>query len=134
MREAPAPFSSKQTLLLILLPMLGTFVLLRSYLHWMGIRHIYPGGHLIHHLFPGILIIVLAAFLLSFPSPSRAIGYLARVGLGIGTALALDEVSYLALTQATDRDYGSPVSLAGAALLIALAVVLLLGLYFAHRE
>jgi hypothetical protein len=134
MHGKPEAFSAKQTVLLILLPMLGTFVLLRLYLHAMGVRHVYPGGHLIHHLFFGILMIVPAAFLLAFPTQRRGIGVWARVALGIGSALALDEVTYLTLTQASDRDYVSQVSLIGAVVFIALAIALLLILYFSHRD
>ena len=127
----PAP---KQTLLLILVPMLAIFVLLRLYLHLIGVRHIYPGGHLVHHLFLGVLIVIPAAFVLAFPSRSRKVINLSRVALGIGSGLALDEVTYLVMTQASDRDYVSPVSLLGAAALMTLAVVLLLALYLAHRD
>jgi hypothetical protein len=134
MKQAPESVSSKQSLLLILVPMLATLTLMRLYLHVVGVRHIYPGGHLIHHLFLGILIVIPAAFVLAFPSETRAVRCLARVALGIGSALALDEISYLALTAATDRDYVSRVSLIGSILLVGLAVVLLLALYFAHRD
>jgi len=127
----PAP---KQTLLLILVPMLAIFVLLRLYLHLIGVRHIYPGGHLVHHLFLGVLIVIPAAFVLAFPSRSRKVINLSRVALGIGSGLALDEVTYLVMTQASDRDYVSPVSLLGAAALMTLAVVLLLALYLAHCD
>jgi hypothetical protein len=34
----------KQTLLLILLPMLGTVLRLRLYLHLVRVQHVYPGG------------------------------------------------------------------------------------------
>ena len=134
MIESPPSLPPKQTLLLILLPMLATFVLLRLYLHLMGVRHIYPGGHLVHHLFLGILIVIPATFLLAFPLRTRGMAYVTRVALGVGTALMLDEVIYLVVTQATDRDYTSRVSLFGAAAFIFLAVILLLALYLAHRE
>ncbi len=44
MEDSPKPLRAKQTLLLILLPMLATFVCLRLYLHLAGVRHLYPGG------------------------------------------------------------------------------------------
>src|SRR4029077_18235493 len=100
----------------------------------IGVRHIYPGGHLVHHLFLGVLIVIPAAFVLAFPSRSRKVINLSRVALGIGSGLALDEVTYLVMTQASDRDYVSPVSLLGAAALMTLAVVLLLALYLAHCD
>jgi hypothetical protein len=96
------PLPPKQTLLLILLPMLATFICLRLYLHLMGVRHIYLGGHLIHHLFLGVVIEIPAAFILAFGPRHRLAALGAPVALGIGSALILDEVAYLALTNATD--------------------------------
>jgi len=63
MSDPRPPLPAKQTLLLILLPMLATVFSLRLYLHLVHVRHIYPGGYLLHHLFIGVLIQVPAAFL-----------------------------------------------------------------------
>ena len=134
MPNAPNPLTPKQTLLLILLPMLITFASLRLYLHLTGVRHIYPAGHLIHHLFLGVLIEIPAAFILAFGPRTRLAERLAPVALGIGSALILDEVTYLALTNATDADYVSRVSLYGATAFISAAAILLLALYWSHRD
>jgi hypothetical protein len=56
------------------------------------------------------------------------------VAVGIGSGLALDEVTYLVMTQASDKDYVSRVSLFGAGGFISLAVILLLALFLAHRD
>jgi hypothetical protein len=128
------PLPPKQTLLLILLPMLATFVCLRLCLHLMGVRHIYPGGHLIHHLFLGVVIEIPAAFILAFGPRHRLAALGAPVALGIGSALILDEVTYLALTNATDADYISRVSLYGATAFISAAAILLLALYWSHHD
>src|SRR5881227_3731926 len=124
----------KQTLLLILLPMLATFVCQRLYLHLVRVQHVYPGGYLLHHLYTGALIVIPAAFILAFGTRNRLLTLLAPAALGIGSALVLDEVTYLVATQATDEDYVSPVSLAGAIVLVSLATVLLLVLYRLHCE
>jgi hypothetical protein len=134
MEKTPQPLPPKQTLLLILLPMLAAFACLRLYLHLVHVQHIYPGGYLIHHLFLGVLIEVPAAFILAFGARNRLLAVLAPIAVGIGTALMLDEVTYLVATKATDEDYVSRLSLAGASLLIFLAVVFLLVLYKFHRE
>ena len=130
MPDPRPPLPARQTLLLILLPMLATVFSLRLYLHLVHVRHIYPGGYLVHHLFVGVLILVPAAFLLAFGTRHRV----ARVGLGVGTGLILDEVVYLVATQASDADYVSRVSLVGSLILVSLAVILLLGLYARHRD
>jgi len=129
MPETHQRLPPKQTLLLILLPMLATFTCLRLYLHLVHVRHIYPGGYLVHHLFLGVLIEVPAAFILAFGARNRLLALTAPAALGIGTALMLDEVTYLVATKATDQDYVSSVSLGGASGLILLATLLLLVLY-----
>jgi len=134
MPEPLHPLPPKQTLLLILLPMLATFACLRLYLHLVHVRHIYPGGYLVHHLFIGVLIEVPAAFILAFGAHNRMLALVAPAALGIGAALMLDEVTYLVATKATDQDYVSPISLEGAIVLIVLAVVILLVLYRFRRD
>ena len=123
----------KQTLLLILFPMLGTFACQRLYLHLVRVQHIYPGGHLVHHLFVGVLIVIPAAFVLAFGTRLRLLAIAARVALGVGSAMILDEIAYLVMTQATDQDYVSHVSLCGAIGFIFLAVVFLWILYKSQR-
>jgi hypothetical protein len=131
MPDPRPPLPARQTLLLILLPMLATAISLRLYLHLVHVRHIYPGGYLVHHLFVGLLIQVPAAFLLAFGTRYRV---LARVALGIGSGLILDEFVYLVATKASDADYVSRPSLVGAIILVSLAVIFLFVLYALHRD
>ena len=128
------PLTPKQTLLLLLLPLLATFACLRLYLHLVGVRHVYPGGFLVHHLFFGVLIAIPAAFFLAFDLRSRLLELSSLVALGIGSALILDEVTYLVATKGTDADYVSRISLFGAIAFISAAVTLLLAIYRFHRE
>jgi len=133
----PDPISrptAKQTLLLILLPMLGTVLCLRLYLHLVRVQHVYPGGYLVHHLFVGVLIELPAAFILAFGARSRVVAFSALGALGVGAGMILDEVTYLVATQASDRDYVSPVSLGGSVGLVSLATILLVGIYWARRD
>jgi hypothetical protein len=126
--------SARQTLLLILVPMLVTFAGQRLYLHLVRVQHVYPAGYLVHHLFAGALIVIPAAFVLAFGARNRVLAQLAPAAVGVGSAMVLDEVTYLIATQATDEDYVSAVSLGGAVVLIGLAVGLLLVLYRFHRD
>ena len=102
--------SPRLTLLLILLPLLGTIVILRLYLHLVRVQHIYPAGFLIHHLFTGVLLIIPAAFVIAFGTIRKSTGISARIVLGIGSGLVLDEITFLVMTKASDADYLSPVS------------------------
>jgi hypothetical protein len=124
----------KQTLLLILLPLLGTVLCLRLYLHLVRVQHVYPGGYLVHHLFLGILIELPAAFILAFGARHRVVALLAPVALGVGSGMILDEVTYLVATQATDRDYVSWVSLGGSIAFVSAAAIVLVGIYWAWRD
>jgi hypothetical protein len=123
----------KQTLLVIWLPMLATFVGERLYLHLVGVQHVYVAGHIVHHLYTGTLITIGAAFVLAFGTRNRLLALLAPAAVGIGSALVLDELVYLIGTQATDDEYVSAISLWGALVVVLLATMMLLGLYTAHR-
>lgn len=131
MPDPRPPLPARQTLLLILLPMLVTVFGVRLYLHLVHVRHIYPGGYLVHHLFVGVLILVPAALLLAFGTRHRV---LARVAVGMSTGLILDEVVYLVATKASDADYVSRTSLVGSIVLVSLAAIFLVILYALHRE
>jgi len=132
-KPTPRP-TARQTLLLILLPMLGTVLCLRLYLHLVRVQHVYPAGYLVHHLFVGVLIELPAAFLLAFGARNRVLALLAPVALGVGSGMVLDEVTYLVATRASDRDYVSRVSLEGSIVLVSLAAVLLVGIYWRRRD
>jgi hypothetical protein len=107
---------------------------LRLYLHLVRVQHVYPGGYLVHHLFVGVLIVVPAAFILAFGTRGRVVGVLARVALGIGSGMILDEVTYLVATGGSDSDYVSGVSLGGSVALVSLATILLVGIYWVRRR
>ena len=134
MSDSHQPLSSKQTLLLILVPMLGTFLSMRLYLHFMGVQHVYPGGYLVHHLFTGVLITIPAAFVLAFEIRQRSMAIAARIALGVGSAMILDEIVFLVMTKASDGDYVSRLSLWGGLGFVTFATILLCILYRAQRN
>jgi hypothetical protein len=115
----------KQTLRWIALPMLVTFVLMRLYLHLVRVQHVYPGGYLVHHLYTGALLVIASSFVLAFTPGRLWVARGSRMALGIGSALVLDEMTYLVMTKASDDDYISPISLWGGVGFVALAIALL---------
>ena len=128
--------SPRRTLLLVLIPMLATFIGQRFYLHLIPIKHLVLAGYLIHHLFLGLLIALPAAFVLAFGFHNRLLAIAAPLLLGVGTALVLDEAVYLVAMEATFIDpektgpfYGTSVSLWGAIILVSIGAGLLLFLY-----
>jgi hypothetical protein len=126
--------TAKQTLLLILLPMLGTVFCLRLYLHLVRVQHVYPAGYLVHHLFLGVLIELPAAFVLAFGARGRASAFFTLAALGVGSGMILDEVTYLVVTRGSDLDYVSRVSLVGSMAFVSLAAILLVGIYWTRRD
>src|SRR5437867_1621021 len=124
----------KQTLRLILFPMLATFICQRLYLHLVRVQHIYPGGYLLHHLFIGAVTVIFAGFTLAFGARRGLLGRLAPAALGIGSAMVLDEITYLVATHGTNEDYVSSVSLSGAVVLMFMTTMVLFGLYRLHRD
>jgi hypothetical protein len=126
--------STKQTFLLIVVPMVVTVVGLRLKLHLLGIQHLYVFGHIVRHLFSGVLLVIPAAFVLAFVPRRRWVAQLTTAALGVGSALVLDEVVFLVATKATKEDYVSSLSLNGSIVFVSLAVVLLLVLYWLKRD
>lgn len=124
-REGP-----RGTLLLILLPMILTFTIQRLILHHSSPdTHVFIAGYLVHHLFTGAMMLIPSAFLIAFGSRSRRVTALARMLMGVGTAMVLDEVVFLVCTDGSGVAYRNRVSFWGAFVLIALASAVLLAIY-----
>ena len=128
--------SPRQTLLLVLIPMLATFIGQRFYLHVIPIKHLVVGGYLIHHLFLGLLIAIPSAFVLAFGFRNRLLAIATPLLFGVGTAMVLDEAVYLVAMEAAFIDpeetgpfYRTSVSLWGAIILLSVGAGLLLLLY-----
>ena len=122
----------RKTLILILVPMILTFCIQRLILHHSSPdSHVFIAGYLVHHLFTGALIQIPAAFFLAFGIRSDRLRTMAKMLLGVGSAMVLDEVIYLICTDGSGQAYRGSVSLWGAVALITLAVGVLLGAFWA---
>ena len=126
---------SWRPLAFILGPMLLTFLIQRTFLHFFSHPnfHVYVGGFRVHHLFTGALIQISSAFLLAFGVRSK-LRSLVLVALGIGSAMVLDEVFFLVFTDGSNEAYRGRVSFLGAAALLALAAAFLIALYARARR
>jgi len=110
----------------ILGPMIATFAIQRFILHHSPPEtHVYLGGYLVHHLFTGALLQIPAAFALALGLRNRIARDLARVVLGVGSAMVLDEIVFLVFTDGSGNAYRNRVSFWGAFALIALAAAFL---------
>src|SRR5579862_3327357 len=121
---------SLMPMLLILLPMLLTFVTQRLVLHHSSPEtHVYIAGFLVHHLFSGVLVLLNKTFLLALGIRNMARRNLALVAVGFSSAMVLDEVVYLVCTDGSGTAYRGAISFWGAVVLITLAVLFLIGGY-----
>jgi len=102
-----------------------TFATLRVFLHVSPGTNLDVAGYNIHHLFTGLVLIVLGGIpLAALEGRGRALDVSALV-FGAGLAMALDEWVYLIVTDGSDASYLLPVSLWGGAAAVGLAVVYL---------
>ena len=116
-----------RTLLLILLPLLATFIGQRLYLHLVNPNSdLFIAGHNVHHLFVGALLAIPAAFILAFVPHASLVRWIALIALGAGSAMVLDQSVFLITTDGSNASYLKPISLWGAVILETFAVVLLL--------
>jgi hypothetical protein len=131
MLEAIRPVPSTdaaRTRRLLLGPLIASVVALRLYLHLVdSTTNLMVLGHEVHHLFTGTLVALPAAFALAF-RPEGGRRDLALVALGVGSGLILDELVFLVATPGTDAAYLQPVSVRGAVVSVALAVLLIVAL------
>ncbi len=115
---------------LLLLSLLVTFALLRLWLHNFPNTDLNVGAYNIHHLFTGVLLIVLGGVPLAlWQGRSRWLDAAALL-FGIGLSLALDEWVYLIATDGTNAAYLLPISFWGGAVMTGLACGYVLLLVF----
>ena len=116
--------------MILLLPMLVTFIGQRLYLHLINPdADLFILGYNVHHLYSGAILAIPAAFVLAFVSEAGFVRWTALATLGIGSTMVLDQVIYLITTDGSNASYLKPISLWGAIVLEGLAIALLLILY-----
>ena len=107
-----------------------TFVVIRVWLYFYPNADFNVAGYNIHHLYTGLLLIVIGGIPLIIFSGTGRILDLATVIFGIGLSLALDEWVYLIATDGSNMSYLLPVSLWGGIILIGLTSLYIGLLYF----
>jgi hypothetical protein len=125
----------RETALLILIALLGTFIPQRLYLHLVKPNaDAFLFGYNIHHLYTGALIEIPSAIILALRIGGRWTRRVAAIAFGSGTAMVLDEVVYLITTDGSNQAYLTPVSLWGAVVLVGTATIALLMVYLRTSE
>lgn len=118
---------------IVLVALVVTFVVTRGMLTMSPNSDFDVAGYNIHHLFTGLLLITAGGIPLAlFPGRSLILDA-AAAAFGAGLALALDEWVYLIATDGSNASYLLPVSLKGGVLMVGLAALYVVVLYFASR-
>lgn len=119
------PLNQKR-MILLLFSLVFVFIITRLWLHISPHTNFYIGPYNIHHLFVGLLFIVLGAIPLAlFQGDNRCLDG-ATVVLGAGLSLALDQWVYLVATDGSDAAYLLPISLYGAMVVLVLVLLYIL--------
>lgn len=107
----------------ILLSMLVVFPVVRIVLLLSPTSNFDIAGTNIHHLFTGILLLVVAGIPLVLGRGHGHVRKALNLVFGAGLALVLDEWVYLIVTDGSDMSYLTPVSLWGGVVMTALTAV-----------
>lgn len=121
-----------RTFALLAGPMVLSVVVLRAYLHRYPDTDLIIAGREVHHLFTGLLFVLVPAWLLAYGLTGSARD-LALVTLGAGSGTVLDELVFLIWTAGTNQDYVGKTSVRGAVGATAVAVVVLLAMALIYR-
>lgn len=120
---------------ILALTIVSTFVALRVFLDDYPGAGIYLGDFHLHHIYAGIILMLLFGIPLMLSGRINTSGYFAVAGFGIGAGLTLDELIYLAATSGVNGFYPSAVSFWGGVFLISFFVsYILLLVYLCGRE
>ena len=110
---------------LLLISMLLTFIVVRLWLYFYPDTDFYIGPYNIHHLFVGIVLIVLGGIPAILFIHNNKLNELAVCVFGVGLALTLDEFVYLIVSsgKGSNKEYWLSYSYWGALIVIALTLV-----------
>jgi hypothetical protein len=108
--------------------MILTFIAFRLFLHWAPETDLNIGRYNIHHLFTGLILIVIGGVPLAiFRSGTKTLDVAIAV-FGIGLGMALDEWVYLIATDGSNQSYLLPISYWGGAIVISVVCLYVIGL------
>ena len=119
---------------ILVFSIVATFVVIRVWLYFYPNADFNVAGYNIHHLYTGLILIVISGIPLIIFSSQGRIMDLVTIVFGIGLSLALDEWVYLIATDGSNMSYLLPVSLWGGIILVGLTCLYIGVLYFWSRK
>lgn len=120
----------KKRLSLFIISLLTALVLLRVFLSILPSTNLNFLGYNVHHLFIGAFLMVILLLLFIVDMVNKITIVLA----GISSALVLDEIIYLIVTDGSDISYLTPVSLLGMIILTGTVLILTIILYSFNKQ
>lgn len=100
-------------------------LLLRIFLFIFPTANFSLGSYSIHHIFTGSIWLIFTIILLIF----NISNYFTYILGGISTALIIDQLTFLIMTDGTNKVYFSPTSIYGAFILTLIIILIVIGLY-----
>ena len=107
--------------LLLAASLVATFVVIRAAMLVRPNADFDVGGYNIHHLFTGLLLVVVCGVPLVVAPDEGRVGDVLTAGFGVGLSLALDEWVYLIATDGSNAAYLTRVSLVGGIVMVGAA-------------
>lgn len=126
----------RNRMVLLIVSTVGVFAVLRILLHLSPNSNFNVGAYNIHHLFTGLVLIMVGGVPLAMCHLGKKLGLLATSVFALGLGMALDEWVYLITTDGSDASYLLPISFWGgaAAIAVAMAYVVLLAVLGGRKE
>lgn len=118
---------------LVLIALVATFAVMRTSLALSPNSDFDVAGYNIHHLFVGLVLILIAGVPLAVSTGRSRWTDAASLGFGCGLSLALDEWVYLIATDGSNASYLLPVSFWGGVIVVGLAAFYLVALWWIGR-
>lgn len=99
---------------MFLLGFWSCFLILRAWLYYSPNSDFDVFGYNIHHLYTGVIILVIFMFPLLFSELKGKLSHLCYLGVGVGLSLIIDEWVYLIATDGSNDSYWLDASWYGA--------------------
>ena len=109
---------------------LATFVIIRIVLYFYPNADFNVAGYNIHHLYTGLVLVVLGGIPVVLFTGQSTILNLSTAVFGIGLSLAVDEWVYLIATDGSNVSYFLPVSIWGGIVFTGLVCLYIIALYY----
>src|SRR3989338_3262351 len=110
--------------------LLITFFLTRFFLYLFPDVNLNIGKYNIHHLFVGVVLLIIVIVLLVVGIKTKSVFVIG----GVGAALALDQIVFLITTDGGDITYLGNISFWGAIVSVAITLFVLGGLYYYEKN